>query len=202
MVTWSLAALRWRAAAPSAGDVLVEAGPYARVRHPLYDGVLMQLMGLCVLLPRWPVLAACGLAAAWVQVQARLEERDLVERVAGYRGYMARVPRFVPRLGVARPGRADSDLRPQARSCFRQADGRQHRPAPTPFRVADFQRSLGHPEPLSVRSVYSVVHAIAEPACGSYVSWCRSPAYLPSILARRSLKSGLRRLKVNSGDWQ
>ena len=74
------------------------AGPYARVRHPLYDGVLIQLTGLCLLMPRWPVLLACGLAAAWIQVQARLEERDLLERVPGYREYMARVPRFLPRL--------------------------------------------------------------------------------------------------------
>lgn len=96
LVIWSLAALRWRAAAPSTGDCLVEAGPYAHVRHPLYDGVMAQLLGLCLLMPRWPVLLACGLVAAWIQVQARLEERDLLERAPGYRQYMTRVPRFVP----------------------------------------------------------------------------------------------------------
>lgn len=96
VILWALSSLRLRAAVPSSRDSLVETGPYARVRHPLYDGVLIQLAGLCLILPRWPVLLACALAALWIQVQARLEERDLLERVPGYAAYMARVPRFVP----------------------------------------------------------------------------------------------------------
>jgi len=97
LVVWALATLRGKAAAPAVGDALVEAGPYAWVRHPLYAGVLVQLAGLCLVMPSGPVLLACGLAAAWIQVQARLEEHDLLERVPGYRDYMARTHRFVPR---------------------------------------------------------------------------------------------------------
>lgn len=97
LVIWALAALRWRAAAPAVTDALAATGPYAYVRHPLYDGVMLQLAGPCLLLPRWPVLLACALSVAWILLQARLEERDLSQRVGGYRAYAARVPRFVPR---------------------------------------------------------------------------------------------------------
>jgi protein-S-isoprenylcysteine O-methyltransferase Ste14 len=95
----ALAALRWRAAAPSVTDTLVRRGPYARVRHPLYDGVFCELAGAVLVRPTWPIALSCLLAAGWLEVQARLEEQDLRQRLPGYEDYMAQVPRFIPRLG-------------------------------------------------------------------------------------------------------
>jgi protein-S-isoprenylcysteine O-methyltransferase Ste14 len=98
LIIWALAALRWRAAAPSLEDTLVNHGPYALVRHPLYDGVFFELAGAILVRPTWPVTLGCLLTAVWVLVQAGVEERDLQKRISGYRAYMKQVPRFVPRL--------------------------------------------------------------------------------------------------------
>ena len=98
VVAWALAALSLAGRRALVRRCPGGGGALRPGAAPTLRGVIAQLIGVCLLLPRWPVLAACGLAVAWVAIQARLEERDLVERVAGYREYMARVPRFVPRL--------------------------------------------------------------------------------------------------------
>ena len=93
-----LVSLRWKAAAPSLKDSLVTSGIYAHIRHPLYSGMLLQLLGLAVYLPQGPMLVACILGVLWVLLQARLEELDLLQRLPAYRDYMQRVPRFLPRF--------------------------------------------------------------------------------------------------------
>jgi protein-S-isoprenylcysteine O-methyltransferase Ste14 len=98
LILWSLLAIRLQAAAPSVSDALVEHGLYAYVRHPLYDGVLLELGGAALVRPTWPMLLSCGLAAGWVIVQAWAEEQDLLQRLPGYKAYIQRVPRFVPRF--------------------------------------------------------------------------------------------------------
>lgn len=95
----ALIAIRLRAAAPSRTDPLVASGVYARVRHPIYAGLLAQFAAIVLAQPRLAVALAVLLGAAWVLVQARLEEYDLLQRMPAYRGYMARVPRFIPRIG-------------------------------------------------------------------------------------------------------
>lgn len=92
----ALAVLRHRAAAPSVQDPLVERGPYARIRHPIYAGGLLQFIAIVLLQPRVAVLVACAIGVCWAVLQAKLEEVDLLQRLPGYRVYMARVPRFVP----------------------------------------------------------------------------------------------------------
>lgn len=90
--------LRWRAAAPSIQDSLVAHGVYAHIRHPLYTGMILELAGLFLLIPSITVLSACILGVLWVMVQARLEEKDLVERLPTYKEYMRSVPRFLPKF--------------------------------------------------------------------------------------------------------
>lgn len=99
LIIWALAAVRWRAAAPSVGDALASTGPYARVRHPLYDGVFLELAGAAILRPTWPLLLSCLLSAGWILIQARVEEHDLLRRVCGYANYVVQVPPFLPRRG-------------------------------------------------------------------------------------------------------
>jgi protein-S-isoprenylcysteine O-methyltransferase Ste14 len=105
VILWALRALRWRAAAPTARDALVHHGPYAHVRHPIHSGTLLEFAGLAILFPTRAVLLACGLGFGWILVQSRLEEADLLQRLPAYRDYMKRLPRFVPRLRRASPGR-------------------------------------------------------------------------------------------------
>ena len=102
--TFALVVLRLRAARPSVDDALATKGVYAHVRHPIYAGLLLEFAGLVLVKPRQTVLLAAALGAVWVWVQARFEEKDLVDRMPQYQEYMNRVPRFVPRL--ARKGKA------------------------------------------------------------------------------------------------
>lgn len=103
VIVAALLALRWRAAAPSLGDSLVEQGPYAHVRHPIYSGMLLEFAGLVLVVPTRAVALACLLGVAWTLIQARLEELDLLERMPIYREYMQRVPRFIPRFRRRQP---------------------------------------------------------------------------------------------------
>ncbi len=95
---WLIAAA-WRHlhAAQRAG-VLATDGPYARVRHPQYSGLILIMVGFLL---QWPTLATLVMFPVLVFVYRRLairEERDVrVELGDAYDRYAARVPRFIPR---------------------------------------------------------------------------------------------------------
>lgn len=98
VITAGMISLRWRAAAPSIKDTLVVGGLYAHIRHPLYSGMLLELVGLFLWTPSLGVLMACLLGVIWVMLQARLEEMDLLQRLPAYKEYMQHVPRFIPKF--------------------------------------------------------------------------------------------------------
>jgi len=100
----ALVSLRGRAAKPSVTDALVEHGIYRYIRHPIYAGLLLEFAALVLVKPRRLVALACALGALWAYLQVRFEERDLLQRMPAYRDYLARVPRFLPRTRVRRPG--------------------------------------------------------------------------------------------------
>jgi protein-S-isoprenylcysteine O-methyltransferase Ste14 len=79
-----LISLRWRAAAPSVRDSLVAHGIYNYIRHPLYSGMILELIGLFLWIPTLSVMITCILGLVWVMIQARLEEMDLVVRMPTY----------------------------------------------------------------------------------------------------------------------
>ena len=83
---------------PTMRDVLVRNNLYARVRHPIYSGGMMVCVGLALLKPTSTFVVACAFGVVWLIIQARLEEVDLLQRLAEYRQYMKEVPRFIPRL--------------------------------------------------------------------------------------------------------
>jgi protein-S-isoprenylcysteine O-methyltransferase Ste14 len=97
VILLGLKSLKWRAPAPSVQDTLVAHGIYSYIRHPIYSGMLLELIGLFLYIPTITVLVACGLGSIWVIIQARLEEIDLVQRLPAYQETMRQVPRFVPR---------------------------------------------------------------------------------------------------------
>lgn len=82
---------------PNDRTVLVERGWYARVRHPVYSGLILAGSGLAV--TRASVLALACLAALVVllQAKARFEETVLARRFSGYAAYQARTGRLLPK---------------------------------------------------------------------------------------------------------
>jgi protein-S-isoprenylcysteine O-methyltransferase Ste14 len=91
---------RWSTAiAVRAGHGLVDRGPYAVVRHPLYAAVLLLAAGSVLVHPSRAVAALTAGLAAGVVLKLRLEERALRAALgADWDRYAARVPALVPRL--------------------------------------------------------------------------------------------------------
>ncbi len=83
-----------------AGQTVVDAPPYRRVRHPSYSGSILSIMGVGLMLGHWLglVILAVVLAVTF-SYRVRLEERVLLENLGPpYADYMRRTKRFVPFL--------------------------------------------------------------------------------------------------------
>lgn len=88
---------------PPAGASLVEAGPYAYIRHPLYAAILLLAAGTLAAHPSRATLAAGIGFATGIGLKRRAEDRALERRFGSeWRAYAARVPALVPRLSRAR----------------------------------------------------------------------------------------------------
>lgn len=82
-------------------------GPYARIRHPQYTGVILIMAGFLL---QWPTVATVVMFPVLVYVYRRLtlrEERDVrAQFETAYDSYAARTPRFIPRRRIATPAGA------------------------------------------------------------------------------------------------
>ena len=87
---------------PRDGGVLRTDGPYAHVRHPIYTGVLLIVVGLTLRTGSAVGLAVAVVTVGFFHAKAGFEERLLRDRVPGYDRYAAATPRFVPRPWRAR----------------------------------------------------------------------------------------------------
>jgi protein-S-isoprenylcysteine O-methyltransferase Ste14 len=75
---------------------LIAAGPYALIRHPIYSGVLLMMIGTAVgLFPMWWLVAIAS--GIYFTLSARLEEKFMTSRFpVEYPAYRARTKMFVP----------------------------------------------------------------------------------------------------------
>jgi protein-S-isoprenylcysteine O-methyltransferase Ste14 len=81
------------------GQSVIDSGPYAMVRHPMYAGAMAFFIGAPLMLGSWVGLALAPLFIIAMAMRAIGEERLLHERLPGYTDYAARVRyRFVPRV--------------------------------------------------------------------------------------------------------
>jgi protein-S-isoprenylcysteine O-methyltransferase Ste14 len=79
------------------GHRVIDTGVYAYVRHPMYAGALLYLIGLPLLLQSWNGLWLSPFLIVGVAWRAVNEEKTLRAELAGYDAYAARVKyRFVP----------------------------------------------------------------------------------------------------------
>jgi protein-S-isoprenylcysteine O-methyltransferase Ste14 len=81
------------------GQTVVSTGPYHYVRHPMYSGAVLFIMGTSLLLGSWYGLLFGLMLVVMIAVRAVLEERTLQAELQGYEAYMAEVKyRLIPHI--------------------------------------------------------------------------------------------------------
>jgi protein-S-isoprenylcysteine O-methyltransferase Ste14 len=75
---------------------VVESGPYALVRHPIYTGLIAAAAAMAAIRATPWALAGLALFALGFALKAKVEERFLESELGGYASYRARVPMIVP----------------------------------------------------------------------------------------------------------
>lgn len=82
------------------GHRIVDSGPYALVRHPIYTGLIAAIVASALAEATAPALGGAALIALSFWVKARAEERFLSGELGAdvYDGYRERVPMLVPLL--------------------------------------------------------------------------------------------------------
>jgi protein-S-isoprenylcysteine O-methyltransferase Ste14 len=79
------------------GHKVIDTGPYQYVRHPMYTGLILRQIGTPLLLGSWWGLCPASALIILVVVRILFEERALSTGLAGYNGYIERVPyRLIP----------------------------------------------------------------------------------------------------------
>lgn len=81
------------------GQVLIDSGPYAHVRHPFYLGFILFYLGVGLWLESYASVLALALPLALFVVRIHIEEKTLRETLPGYPEYAQRVRhRLLPRV--------------------------------------------------------------------------------------------------------
>ncbi len=81
------------------GQRVIETGPYAWVRHPMYSASILYLFGLPLLLGSWFGLIGSAAFIVAISFRAVGEENKLRRDLPGYDNYLTRVRwRLVPHL--------------------------------------------------------------------------------------------------------
>jgi protein-S-isoprenylcysteine O-methyltransferase Ste14 len=84
---------------PVDDGALVTTGIYARLRHPIYTGLLVLTMGLVVSSGVWTQLIPWFGLLGLLIYKMRWEETLLSAKHKGYAAYKSRVPALFPKLG-------------------------------------------------------------------------------------------------------
>jgi protein-S-isoprenylcysteine O-methyltransferase Ste14 len=72
-------------------QTVISTGPYAFVRHPMYSGALIMMLGTPLALASWWGLLAFILMVAVIVIRLLEEEKFLLANLPGYAEYLARV---------------------------------------------------------------------------------------------------------------
>jgi protein-S-isoprenylcysteine O-methyltransferase Ste14 len=95
---WLIATAWWHLHEAARNDRLATSGPYARVRHPQYDGFLLVMTGFLLQWPTIPTLIMFPVLVAVYSRLARSEEREVAQRFGDeWKDYAAHTPAFLPR---------------------------------------------------------------------------------------------------------
>ena len=78
------------------GHSLVRTGPYRYVRHPIYTGLLVAVLGTLLVVSEWRTVIAAALAVAALVVKSRLEEVRMRQTFPDYDDYRRHTAAIVP----------------------------------------------------------------------------------------------------------
>ena len=81
---------------PREGAPLLESGPYAIVRNPIYSGLIFAAFGLGLFVNGWLTLGYALVLFAFFDIKSRREERWLCEKFPEYASYQVRVRKLIP----------------------------------------------------------------------------------------------------------
>jgi protein-S-isoprenylcysteine O-methyltransferase Ste14 len=81
---------------PKEGAILIESGPFALVRHPIYSGGLVLCLGWALYVQSWLTLGYVITLFVILDAKARREEKWLAERFPAYAMYQQRVRKLIP----------------------------------------------------------------------------------------------------------
>jgi protein-S-isoprenylcysteine O-methyltransferase Ste14 len=81
---------------PKSDATLVETGPYALVRHPIYSGLILAAFGWALFVHGWLTLSYAIVLLIFFDVKSRIEERWLSEKFTGYAKYRKRIRKLIP----------------------------------------------------------------------------------------------------------
>ncbi len=81
------------------GHHLITSGPYARMRHPLYTGLIGWAIALALLTANWIFVAICIISAGGLIWRIPREEKMMIEAFGDeYRAYMQHTGRYFPKF--------------------------------------------------------------------------------------------------------
>jgi protein-S-isoprenylcysteine O-methyltransferase Ste14 len=81
---------------PKEQGTLIETGPYALVRHPIYCGAILIAFGWAFLVHGWLTLGYAIIVLVFFDIKSRREEQWLNGKFPGYAEYQKRVSKLIP----------------------------------------------------------------------------------------------------------
>jgi protein-S-isoprenylcysteine O-methyltransferase Ste14 len=81
---------------PKDGAGLIQTGPYALVRHPIYSGGLVLALGWALYVQGWFTLGYVVILFVFLDMKSRREEKWLTEKFPAYSMYQKRVRKLIP----------------------------------------------------------------------------------------------------------
>jgi protein-S-isoprenylcysteine O-methyltransferase Ste14 len=81
---------------PRDGAGLIQTGPFALVRHPMYSGGLALGLGWALYVQGWLTLGYVALLFVFLDLKSRWEERWLAGKFPAYAAYRRRVRKLIP----------------------------------------------------------------------------------------------------------
>ena len=82
---------------------VIDSGPFALVRHPIYTGMIAAVAAMAVLQARPMAILGAVLFAVGFGLKARVEERFVEAELPEYAAYRQRVGMLVPGIGRSAP---------------------------------------------------------------------------------------------------